>query len=199
MSSLFDDLRAQLGDDAVAQISRRIGADPTTTAQALPTALGSLMGAMAGNAQRPEGAAALLGALQRDHDGGILDDLGGFLSGGQTSAGEGILRHVLGGGRPAVEAGLGQKTGLQSQQMSQLLAMLAPIVMGALARKQRSSGLDAGALGEMLGRERVEVERRAPEGIGVLGGLLDRDGDGQVMDDVAKIGGGLLGSLLKRR
>ena len=129
----------------------------------------------------------------------MLDRDNRKLSGGQTSIGDGILRHVLGGGRPAVEAGLGQKTGLRGDQMAQLLALLAPVVMGALGRKQRGSGLDAGALGELLGRERHTVERRAPEGIGVLGGLLDRDGDGQVIDDVAKMGGGLLGSLLRRR
>ena len=33
----------------------------------------------------------------------------------------------------------------------------------------------------------------------MLGSLLDRDGDGDIKDDVAKIGGSLLKSFLKRR
>ena len=48
----------------------------------------------------------------------------------------------------------------------------------------------------MLGRERQRVERREPAAGGLLGQLLDRDGDGSAMDDVAQIGGSILGSLL---
>jgi hypothetical protein len=34
---------------------------------------------------------------------------------------------------------------------------------------------------------------------GMLGSLLDQDGDGSIADDVAKLGGGLLKNLLGKR
>ena len=34
---------------------------------------------------------------------------------------------------------------------------------------------------------------------GMLGQLLDQDGDGSVADDIAKLGTGLLGSLFRKR
>lgn len=199
MSSLFDTLTQQLGGDAVQQISRQVGADPATTQKALPAALGSLMGALAGNSARGEGAQALTNALARDHDGSILDNLSGYLSNPQAGPGEGILRHALGRKQAAVEVGLSQNTGLDAGSARQLLTVLAPIVMGALGRTQRQKGLDAGAVASLLQGERQEIARKAPEGLGLVGQLLDRDGDGQIMDDVAKIGGGLLKDFLGRR
>ena len=195
MSSLFEALTEQLGGNVMDQIGSQIGADRATAAKAVPAALGTLMGALGANSQRSGGAEALLGALQKDHDGSILDNVTGFLGQADAGPGAGILKHVLGGKRPAVEAGLGQQTGLDAASTGKLLQMLAPILMGALGKAQRSQGLDAGALRDMLGGERRTIERRAPEGIGVLGKLLDRDGDGNVMDDV----GGMLSSFLKNR
>jgi len=37
--------------------------------------------------------------------------------------------------------------------------------------------------------------RSAPEAVDLIGNLLDSDGDGSVTDDLAKLGGGLLGGL----
>ena len=42
------------------------------------------------------------------------------------------------------------------------------------------------------------VERKAPD-LGMLGSLLDADGDGDIKDDVAKMGGSLLKSFLGKR
>jgi len=71
--------------------------------------------------------------------------------------------------------------------------------MGLLGRSQKKEGLDVGALVGMLGAERTQARRMAPQSTGLLGKLLDADGDGDVMDDVAKIGGGLLSKLFGRK
>jgi len=71
----------------------------------------------------------------------------------------------------------------------QLLAMLAPLVMGALGRAQQERGLDAGGLTNLLVGEQEQLKQSAPGVMGALGRFLDRDGDGSVLDDV----GGLLG------
>jgi hypothetical protein len=62
------------------QISRRIGADPQKTQAAVHTAIPALLAALGQNATSG-GGAALKGALERDHDGSILDNLGDYLGG----------------------------------------------------------------------------------------------------------------------
>ena len=53
--------------------------------------------------------------LAKDHDGTILDNLGGFLSNSDNGPGAGILKHVFGDKRSMVEAGLSQMSGLDAQ------------------------------------------------------------------------------------
>jgi hypothetical protein len=199
MSSLLDTLMKQLGGDAMGQISSQIGTDERKTGAATGTAISALLGALSRNASKGDGAQALHRALEKDHDGSLLEQLGGFLNDPQAGPGDGILKHVLGARRQQVERGIGQSTGLDAGSVGKLLTMLAPIVMGALGKEQRRGGLDAGALSGLLGQERQELERREPEGMGLLGTLLDADGDGDFdMGDMAKRGAGLLGKLFSK-
>ena len=200
MSSIFDLLTEQLAGDGLSKIQQQLGTDSATTAKAVPAALGTLMGALAKNSSGGGGAEALLGALSRDHDGALLDNLSGYLSKPDESTGNGILRHVLGSKRGTVESNLGQSLGLDSGSTAKLMAMLAPLVMGALGKAQRQGNLDARGVADALGQERRTVEKRLPSGMGgMLGSLLDQDGDGSIADDVAKLGGGLLKNLLGKR
>jgi len=194
MDSIISSVLDQLDGDAMGRIGNAIGADRRTTEGAVGAAVPVLVSALARNASTTSGAQSLLGALDRDHDGSVLDDLGSFISSFQQGSGGGILKHVLGDRRGAVESGLARATGLGQDGVSKLLVMLAPLVMGALGRAKQSRGLDAGSLAGMLQGEHQRAAASGPVG-GLLGQLLDSDGDGDVMDDVAKIGGGLLGSL----
>lgn len=197
MDSIFDLITSQLGSSQLGEIQNHLGLDEGTTKKAVPAAVGALLGALAKNAQSTSGAEALLGALTKDHDGSILDNLGGLLGGSQgLSAGNSILKHALGGSRSSVENGLGQSLGIKQDQIGKLLAMLAPIIMGALGKARKQQGFDAGALARTLGRERGNLKQKMPSGLGGLAGLFDdADGDGQIVDDIAKKVGG---SLLKR-
>ncbi len=69
--------------------------------------------------------------------------------------------------------------------------------MGALGKAQRQGGLDAGGLASMLEGERQAADRSLGQ-LGGLGALLDSDADVDA-GDVAKVGMGLLGKLLRRR
>ena len=195
--SLLEMIQGRLGPDAVQQIGQRIGANPSQTNQAINAALPLLVAAMARNAADPARAQGLAHAVEEDHDGGLLDDLSGFLGApqGRAADGNGILRHVLGNRRGAVEQQLGEGTGLGAAQMAQLLPLLAPLVMAALGKAKRQRGLDAGGLAGVLGGEEAQIRQRTPGLMGTLSGLLDRDGDGSAMDD---IGGMLSGALRKR-
>ncbi|MFC1660661.1 DUF937 domain-containing protein [Gemmatimonadota bacterium] len=198
MSSLVEMLTAQLGSgQALGQLSRQLGADEGSTQNALGAALPVLLGALARNTAQSNGAQSLDQALGK-HDGGILDNLTGFLGAPDVDDGNGILRHMLGDRRSSVESGVSKASGLDPSMIAKLLPLLAPIVMGALGRQKREKKLDPTGLSKMLGAERQQIEAANPAA-GMLGQLLDQDGDGSVADDIAKLGGGFLGSLFKRR
>lgn len=146
-----------LSGPVLEQLSGQIGGDPAATKKAVQAALPALIGAMGKNASQPEGAEALFKAIKRDHDGSVLQDLGGFInSGGNVEDGNGILRHVLGAGRTTVEQQVARSSGLSAGSAGNLLAILAPILMGGLGKQVNDNGLDAGGLAKVL--------------IGVLGG-----------------------------
>ena len=201
-SGLADSLFQQLQGAPLQQVSSQLGIDPQQASGAIGAALPLLLGALGRNAQQPQGAEALFGALQRDHAGAGLD-LGGVLgavlgSGNATpqTDGAGILGHIFGGNQSRAATGLGQATGLGGDKAGQLLQILAPIVLSFLAQRFLGGGnANAGQLSEALGQEhaRVQTAEGGPGG-GLLGAVLDQDGDGQLgIGDLLKIGGGLLG------
>ncbi|HYH44196.1 MAG TPA: DUF937 domain-containing protein [Thermoanaerobaculia bacterium] len=196
----MDLVNQELSGPRLSQMSRQLGISEDQTREALPAALAALTGGLAQNAAQPQGAQQLSNALNKDHDGGLLDSLDGFLGGmggmggggGGLGAGAAILGHVFGQRQQQVEGKLGRATGLNPQTMASLLAMLAPIVMAYLGRQQRQKQLDPGGLAEVLGQQRQRIEQ-VPQARTGLGALLDLDGDGQVMDDLANLAGGLFG------
>ena len=196
MASLMETLTQQLGGDALKQISGLLGSDEKTTGNTMAAAVPMLLGALSRNSSNEKGAASLLSALNKDHDGSIMDNLSGFLRNSDQGPGDGILGHVLGNKRQAVEKGLSTSTGMDSASVAKLLTMLAPVVMGAIGKNVKQGGMNAGALTDLLSNEKNDIERKAPKEMGMLNVLLDADGDGDVdLGDVAKKGVGMLGKL----
>lgn len=195
-------LSQALSGGTVSQIARQIGADERQTGTAITAALPILLGALDRNTDQPGGADALFGALSRDHDGSLLNNIGGLLggalSGSKTTAGDAILGHVLGGKKRSVEQGLSRASGMDLATIAKLLPILAPIVMGVLGKLSRQQNLDAQGVSGYLTGERERAQQAQPDAMAVLGKLLDSNNDGDVIDDVVKLGGGLLGNFFKQ-
>jgi hypothetical protein len=187
--SLTDMLSQSLQGGALDRLGAQLGTDPQTTSAAVSAALPMLVGALARNSSTDDGAQALSTALSRDHDGSVLDDVGGFLAaGGSGTAGAGILRHLFGGRQAAIEQAVARSSGIDGAAAGQLLTMLAPIVMGALTRSARQQGgLDPSVLAGMLGGEQASLSQRAPDAMGMLGQLLDSNRDGSIVDDLGRL------------
>ncbi|EED39975.1 conserved hypothetical protein [Stenotrophomonas sp. SKA14] len=196
--SLTDELLAKLQGVPLQQVSQQLGISDTQASGAISAALPVLMGALGNNAAQPQGAQALLGALQNNHSGldlgSVLGSVLGGGGGGAASDGAGILGHIFGGSQQKVETGLAQATQLDSGRTSQLLQILAPIVMAFLAQRLGGGQADAGSLSQALGQEKRQVQQQGGIAGGLLGSVLDQDGDGQFgMSDLLKLGGNLLG------
>ncbi|MCL6714210.1 DUF937 domain-containing protein [Pseudomonas sp. R2.Fl] len=196
--SLAQELFAQLQGAPLQQVSQQLGIGQAEASGAVGAALPLLMGALGRNAEQPQGAEALFGALQRNHSGlDIGSVLGSVLGGASTpeANGAGILGHIFGGNQPRAEAGLGQVTGLDSNRAGQLLKILAPIVLAFLAQRMSQGGQGSpGALSQVLGQEQQQIRQQGGLGGGLLGAVLDQDGDGQLgLGDLLKVGSGFLG------
>lgn len=214
MAQLTEALDGLLGAQAP-EISRRIGADPQKTQSAMQTAIPALLAALGQNATSG-GGAALKTALERDHDGSILDNLGAYLGGTaglspRTTNGVGILEHTLGPRQETMQRAISAKSGLDMGSVGSLLALIAPIVMGMLSKKGSSSGGGIGLddLTNMLDREKSDAQSNPDLG-DILGGVLGGGGLGGALGGNAstgtsgeRSGGGgimdILGSLFGRK
>ena len=194
MSGILDLLNSDLGKTIISGVSGQTNQPSNKTADVLTMALPVLMAAMKRNASTPQGAEGLMGALSGKHDGTILDNLGGFFGGGVDAAvmsdGDKILGHVLGSKKQGVESIIGQKSGMDASSVAQILQVAAPILMGVLGKQTRQNNISSandlsGMLGGLLGGNDAQEEQSFLEKI------LDADGDGSVVDDVA---GMVLGS-----
>jgi hypothetical protein len=195
MDSVLQMLLSQLSGDTLDNISDQLGVNKQSAQQAISLALPLLLGNLNRNTATSEGAQALANALQRDHDGSILDNLVGNL--GQQEVvddGYAILGHVLGDKRGSVGKTIGQASGMDSNTTMQLLSMLAPVVLGALGKMQRKQELDAGGVASMLMQEREQATSKVPG----IAQLLDMDADGDITDDIVNLGGSLLSSFLSK-
>lgn len=208
MSGILDLLNSDLGKTIISGVAGQSNQPENKTQDVLTMALPVLMQAMKRNASTPQGAEGLLGALNSKHDGSILDNLEGLFGGGVDASviddGSKILGHVLGSKQPHVENAIGARAGIDSDSVATILKVATPILMGMLGKQTRQNNVNSpsgleGLLGGLLKGNSPQQEQSFLESI------LDADGDGSVIDDVAgmvlggskKKGGlgGLLGSL----
>ncbi len=195
MSDLMDLFQGQLGNVLAQQAAKTLGIkDPNQAEHAVDSTISTLLNAISRNVSTTQGAQGLAGALDRDHDGSILDDVVGFLGGASQSQntsmlnGAGILKHVLGGQQNIVVDMLGKMTGLDKSKNGQLLMMLAPVVMGMLGKQKKQNGLNQTGLADLVVRGTENYNRRTPTDTNFITKILDKDGDGSALDEIASFG-----------
>jgi hypothetical protein len=159
---------------AVRQIGSQLGLSESQTTSALSALLPALASGVQRNAQTPDGLAGLAAALSSGRHQKYIENPS--VLGDQTTVedGNGILGHILGGKdvsrRVATQASA--TTGIGADVLKRMLPMVAALMMGGLAQRNMQGGspLNTQAGGGGL--------------MGMLGGLLDQNKDGSVLDDI---------------
>lgn len=202
--NLMDLMQGQLSQGLIDQLSNQIGVDDRQkTATAATGIVSTLVTALAKNAQKPEGAASIANALEKDHDGSILDNLAGLFNGNvaqdnqRAANGSGIIKHILGDRQDGAVNMISQVSGLDSNKTSNLMTMLAPIVMGLLGQEKKQQGLDVGGIASLL-MNNVQAGQKSSGNplMDMATRFLDQDGDGSIVDDLlGGIGKKFLGNL----
>ena len=168
-------------------VARETGQPEDKTADVLAMGMPVLLGAMKRNAASPQGAQGIMDLLSSGDSANILDDLGSFFGGGvdasARSQGASLLEDLLGDRQPEMESALSQRSGLNAAAISNMLKIAAPILMGYLARQRsHSNAADSGGLNSMLGNM---LSGQPGQNQDLITSLIDRDGDGSVLDDIS--------------
>lgn len=176
------------------QLGARAGTNPQQTNAALQSALPLLLSALAGNASTPSGSAALQSALS-DHRGDTI----GLIGQGQfpdPTQSQKMLGHIFGGGQINAAQQVSQQAGIPPETAMQVLMTAAPMVMNLISRQasaqptqhpQGLSGLIGGLLGGLGAQSMGGLGGQVNGAANVLGTLnraLDRDGDGNALNDI---------------
>lgn len=208
MSSIVQSVLANLSGPALQKIAAQLGVSPAVAQGAIAVALPLLVKGLSNNAAGG-GASSLLAALDRNHDGSVLDDVMGFVSGGHEDAGgASILGHIFGGNQSAVAGAVGQSAGLDAASSAKLMGILAPLVLGQLGRQKQAAGLDASGLASMLSGEQQSLHQQNPSAMEMLSGLLSAAGSGGMASsgqaqnsgpDLMSLGSSLLGQFMKQK
>jgi OmpA-OmpF porin, OOP family len=178
--NLLDLVKTQLtGGDTLGAISGLLGESPAATTAGIGAALPTLLGSVIQSGSTSNGASTLLNLIKDGgHDGSIMDNLGGMLSGGSASngllsAGSGILKTLLGDKVGAIAGLIGQVSGLKGGAVSSLLSIVAPVLMGGIGKQVMSQGLGASGLMNLLSSQSDFVKAALPAGMGSLLGFAN--------------------------
>jgi len=192
---ITDLLQGPMKDVIINQIGQQFGlGDKAQTNTAVDGILATLLNGVANNASTPEGQTGLMNALDRDHDGSILNDLGGFLSGvtqpsnPNTANGAGILKHILGENQGNAVESVSKASGIDTASILKMMATLAPVVLGMLGKaKAQPETQQGGGLFDFI-KGATQTVNQQPTTQGMFTKLLDKDGDGSMIDDIAEMG-----------
>lgn len=175
MSGLDDILKSLPIDE----IAAKLGVDPGTAKQAVQEGGATILGGLQQNAQKPGGSAAIEKALAGHKGMGDKVDVNAV----DEADGQKILGHIFGGQEQDVAQKLTEQPQTAGLDFGKLLPMLAPIVMGLLAKKQSAAPAEQQTSGGGIGD--------------LIGGLLGGGGVGGATGSAGGFDiGGLLGGLL---
>jgi len=175
--ALLDNAQQYIGQNEVGQISQQLGINPAVARTAIAAALPLILGGLARHASSPTGADAIKQAASAHSN--VTDNVGRILQAGPPAdvAGTGgLLGRVFGQHTDAVQQGVQQASGIESEKARKLLMLLSPVVLGVLARRQFGnqdvSQVDAGQLAGALQQEAQNAQRQSPNVGSLLGSLL---------------------------
>ena len=80
-------------------------------------------------------------------------------------------------------------TGMDKQQVGALMVKLAPMLMGILGKAKKEQGLDTGALASLLQGAVTTQKQQGSPVMNMVTAMLDKDGDGSVVDDLVESAG----------
>lgn len=183
MSQILNDLLREHGDELIAQLASALDLEKAKAEELVTKGVPVVMSGLRQQKKQVEGGEDLLAQAGQALGGGdLLGQLGSIFGGGGTAAASpGQMNDLLGGVTDKMATAIARKTGIAKSMVQQALVYLVPIVIAALFK----FGQQAKAAGSAQG-----APQAGNNPLGGLGAILDRDGDGSILDDILEMAGG---------
>lgn len=165
-SNLVSYLMQSLTPDVIARLAAALGLDTDKVQRGVAAAVPALLAGLANVVAQPGGAEKVADAARQQ---GAVADPGAMLSAGNQSSlaqtGSQMLASLLGGNTSGSLANaIGSYSGLGQNAAGSLLGMLAPLVMGGLARRL-GGDVSANGVANLLAAERENIVAALPSGM----------------------------------
>ena len=187
--SLLDLITGNVGNQVATEAENKFGISKSQMIALAAVAAPLIISYLRNKSQDANEAEALNNALDRDHDGSILNNPSSALE--REQEGGSILDHIFGGQKATVENQLSQNTGISMDKIGPILAMLAPVIMGYIGQQKQANGVNAGGLGDLLGGILGGAQQQTQQSNDPLSSIL-----GSVLGGATQQSGGGLGDLL---
>ena len=186
MANFLDDFMYSMGPDVSEQLSETLGIERNTAQQIIPQIAPLILGGLKRQKDDFGGIDRVDHILNKYGDDSVLEDLSGnFAAKAHDDSVDASLGGLLGDSGFQASNMLSKQFNLDGNIAAKIIPMLAPIVLGFLTRQRKQSSVGSTGIAD----------------------LLDRDGDGSILDDVAGLfmqgmggqssaSGGLLGKIL---
>lgn len=202
---------------AVQQAAQQTGMAPDQAQSAIAALLPAISSALKQNTNSPQGLGGLLQALQGGNHEQYLENPQSLGQDASITDGNAILGHLFGSKdvSRAVAGHASKQTGIDSSLLKKMLPIVATMAMGSLSKQTRQPDMKSalaglaiqqmmgggkqqqgGGLGALLGgllgggqqrKQQARVQQDHQKGMGMIGKMLDADGNGSVMDDVLRM------------
>ena len=187
MTNFQNEFMKSLAPQVSSQMAGTLGIKKQTANQMIPDILPLIMGGLKRQMETRGGADRANHILNKYGDASVLDNLSGLFSAKVQQDADPRLGGLLGDAGVNAAGTMANKLKVDQGTVMKAIVMLAPVVLGALSRKRDQGGMGSSG----------------------IAALIDQNGDGSVLDDVAGFllrgagqsgsgGGGLLGGLLGR-
>lgn len=184
MANFVDEFMKNYGPEVTKQLSSNLNIDSSTVKKLIPQLAPLIIGGLKKQKDEQGGDERVNHILNKYGDSSVLNNIKDLVASKVSDNSTDVnLGGLLGSGGSQAAQVLGSKNNLSAGTIEKMIPALAPLILGALSKKRDAGGA----------------------GISGIGSLLDADGDGSIIDDVAgflmkggtKTGGkGVLGSIL---
>ncbi len=164
MSSFIDELMKNYGSEMVSHVSQNLGLSSKTVEQIIPNIVPVILGGLKKQKDAHGGIEGVENIMKNFGTPDILNNLSDlFREKAKEENPDPTLNGLLGNSGLTAAKAISKKFNIDESIAKKLIPMVAPVIFGALMKKKDEDGLGANG----------------------LIALLDRDGDGSILDDVA--------------
>jgi OmpA-OmpF porin, OOP family len=166
--NVLDNITSYFTPDIIEKASSFLGENPASTSKAVRGIVPSVLDRLVNLVSAPGGEGQLENLVNKaGADGGIVNNVSGLFSGGNTTTsamgvGRDLLGSLFAGNTNSVASAVSNFSGISSNSARSLMALVAPLVLGALAKLRYAQTMTTGALANMLSGQRASIAAAVP-------------------------------------